>query len=117
MMQQTLFDPAPRPPAEPHAPYVAGSETSKQAAAAIGPRLSELQRQVLHYVRGQGERGATDEEIQLVTGMRPDTARARRCELRDKGLLIDSGKRRSTTSGRAAVVWVVKDQDEPFYEE
>ncbi len=79
--------------------------TRRQAAEQIRRVAGDLQRQVLAFIAGRGPRGATDEELSEALAMKLDTARARRCELRDLHLVVDSGRRRSTASGRAAVVW------------
>ena len=112
MIQQALFDAGIRPPPaeEPRAPFVADSETSRQAALAIGPRLSALQAKVLRFITNRGDYGATDEEVALSLNMRGDTARARRCELRDASLVVKSDKRRPTTSGQSAAVWIAVDE-------
>lgn len=75
------------------------------AARTIAPHTERLRDQVLLYL--QSRDGATDEETAIALGMRLDTARARRCELRDAGLVRDSGHRRKTTSGHDATVWAV----------
>lgn len=92
--------PVGQPPAQLH------SSTSRQAASAIAPHTGKLAGQVLDYIRGCGERGATDPEIAAGLQMLSDTARARRCELTDRGLVRDSGRKRPTAHGRAAAVWV-----------
>jgi len=108
MIQRSLFDPGPPVP-EPRAPFVRGSQTSREAAREIGPHLNALELVVLEFIRDRGDYGATDEELQGETGLRPDTSRARRVELRDRALVRDSGQRRLTDSGRQAVVWVAND--------
>ena len=95
----TLFD---DPPAQHH------SETSVAAAEQIKPKAETLRARVLYYLRCCGERGATDEEIQLALGMGGSTQRPRRTELQSAGLIVDSGRKRETVSKRAAVVWVAK---------
>ena len=89
------------------APRAARSPTSAAAADTIGPHLQQLQARVMDFIQNCGDQGATDEEIQQGLAMRPDTARARRCELRDARLVFDSGKTRETTAGRSATVWIV----------
>ncbi len=101
--------PAGRSPPPEAAPAVRGSDTSEAAAEAVAPRTGKLRELVLYYIRRQGPRGATDPEIAEGLGMLSDTARARRCELRDRGLIVDSGERRDTPRGRSAVVWVARD--------
>lgn len=87
------------PPAQP-------VDTSLAAAERIAPAQGTLQRRVLDYIAGQGERGATDEEVQNALGMNPSTQRPRRVELADAGYIVDSGATRPTASGRQAVVWM-----------
>ncbi len=98
--QLGLLDWAPPP----SAPHVAGSDTSRDAARAIRPALGDLQARVLECLRTRG--GLTDEQIQDALGMAPSTQRPRRVELERAGYARDSGERRSTRSGRRAVVWV-----------
>ena len=82
------------------------AETRREAGRSIDAHLQRLQAAVLGFVEERGPRGATDEEIRLGLELSGDTARARRCELRDAGLIVDSGRRRKTRTGRRAVVWV-----------
>jgi hypothetical protein len=76
------------------------------ARRSIAPLLSHLQREVLGLITARGPRGATDDEIAVALDLQLDTARARRCELRDAGAVVDSGLRRKTRTGRLATVWV-----------
>jgi len=110
--QQTLFDQP--PPSKPvTAPYIPGSDTSRLAAEAVTPKAGRLQRLVYDFIRECGVWGATDPEIAAALAMQPDTARARRCELRDGGYIGDSGDRRLSPAGRAATVWVTTDKPFP----
>ncbi len=108
-MQRTLFNVTPPPPDPPHS----GPETSRAAADAIKPHAGLLRERVYRFIAGRGPHGATDPEAAAVLGLQPDTARARRVELRDAGCLVDSGQRRMTPSGRAATVWVATDKPYP----
>ena len=104
--RQTDRPPPAKPPA---APFVRGSDTSEAAARDIGPKLGRLQTLVLQYIRQQGRRGATDPEIAEALELLSDTARARRTELRDRGLIRDAGDRRPTPRGKPATVWIALD--------
>jgi hypothetical protein len=104
MIERTLFDCVAE--AEPEPPCQRHSVTSREAADAIKPDASELRRRVLAYLRGRGEDGATDEEMQTGIPMVPNTQRPRRVELVEMGSVVDSGRKRRTRSGRNAVVWV-----------
>lgn len=90
----------------PNEPGYVNRDTSEAAAASIIMKLGELQTEVFTFIRALGFVGATDEEIQRGLNMRPNTARPRRRELEMKGLVFDSGRRRITSSGRDAIVWV-----------
>jgi hypothetical protein len=85
------------------APHVADSATSAAAAKSIDP--TSMAAQVLEFIRGRVD-GATDDEVERNLEMRHQTASARRRELVIKGLLVDSGRTRNTSSGRKATVWV-----------
>lgn len=82
-------------------------ETSKLAAESMRDSASTLRAKVFAFITGQGEAGATDEQIQLALDMNPSTERPRRVELVRAGSVRDSGDRRKTASGRAAIVWEV----------
>lgn len=91
-----------------HAPYQRHSKTSVDAANAIGPRLGQLQSEVLNFIRQAGVHGATDEEIQEGLTLNPSTQRPRRIELMYLGLIYNSSITRRTRSGRNATVWRYK---------
>lgn len=91
-------------------PHVRHSPTSEAAAEAIAPKVNAMQRQILSLVR-QHSQGLTRDEIELITGLKHQTATARVRELMLNGLLetkIDqsTGKsyRRPTRSGKQAEV-------------
>jgi len=89
------------------APTRPGPGGTRQAAArSIFHRAGRLRAAVYRFIREQEERGATDLEIQSALGMDGSTQRPRRRELQTAGVIVDSGKTRTTPSGRAAVVWV-----------
>ena len=84
------------------------SETGREAAAAIAPKLGRLQRLVRELVAARGEQGITPEEAADVTGQDRVSLQPRFSELKAKGTIVDSGKRRLNPSSRKrAVVWVL----------
>jgi hypothetical protein len=83
------------------------ADARAESAAAIAAVSGEMRNEVLTFIRQAGHAGRTDEEVSLQLEMKLDTARARRCELRDAGLVKDSGRRRPTQAGRNAVVWIL----------
>ena len=105
--------PGARPPSPPptfplggEAPAQRHSETSTAAGAEIDRHLPRLQALVLRFVLACAERGATDSEIAAGTRLSSETSRPRRVELVNLGRVVDSGRRRSTPSGRSATVWL-----------
>jgi hypothetical protein len=80
--------------------------TSHQAAASISSeRLRESQAHVLDTLRLDGP--LTDERlVDLIAPMQsPSGVRTRRAELVALGLVVDSGRRERTQSGRSSIVW------------
>ena len=88
------------------APYVPGSDTSYDAAKSIEEHLPHLERLVRLKIQEAGAAGRTDDEIEEMTGLRHQSASARRRGLVLKNLIVDSGTRRKTRSGRFAAVWI-----------
>ena len=95
----------PRPVGVPHN----GTETSREAGERIAPVASAQAARVLVYIAGQGDDGATDHEVQTALGMTGDSERPRRWSLQRAGLIRDSGQRRKSPAGRAAIVWIATD--------
>lgn len=83
-----------------------GPDTMHQAAADIAPHTPTLRSRVLRVIESAGMFGQTDDEIEEITGLRHQTASARRRELAKAGAIVDSGMRRKTRSGRSAIVWI-----------
>jgi hypothetical protein len=87
-------------------PYQPHSAPSRDAAESMRPTAETGRALVLALLTGKLG-GLTDEEIQRMLRMNPSTERPRRCELVAAGKVRDSGRRRATISGRAAVIWEV----------
>lgn len=90
------------PPSHHNAP----AGTSHVAARHIAGKARSLRAQVLAFLRGRGEIGATDQEAQEVLGLPSNTQIPRRWELVKAGKVAASGRRRDTRSGCPATVWV-----------
>lgn len=86
-------------------PYQRHSDTSREAALMAEPHRDTDLARVLLVIRAACVDGVTDEEIVERARMAGNTVRPRRVELVQRGLVIDSGVRRPTRSGRKAVVW------------
>lgn len=91
-----------RPPAR----HTAPPGTSDLAARRIAAHAGSLRALVLLHITTCGEHGATDDEGEIALDIRPQTYTPRRRELVRLGLVVDSGKRRPTLTGRPAAVWV-----------
>ena len=87
------------------AAYQAHSDTSTEAAADISPHVGRLEAIVLEAI--QNSNGLTDEEGQERLNLSGNTYRPRRSSLADKGLVRDSGDRRTNSSGRKAASWSI----------
>lgn len=104
MTQQLSFDLAPRT-----VPYQRNSSTSKAAALRAEPLASTKRGELLAFLRGREAKGATDEEMQCLVPMNPNTQRPRRVELVQGAWIVNSGRTRKTLGGDDAVVWVASE--------
>ncbi len=103
---KTTNTPSLFPPAHHNAP----AGTSEVAARGIAPRTPNDRKRVLALIRKRGALGLTDDEGERVLKMRASSYTPRRGELVSQGLIVDSGRRRPTESGRPAAVWVAVEQ-------
>jgi hypothetical protein len=78
-------------------------------AAGDAANLTEGQRKVLLALAGAGSRGLLDHDHERLNGLIPTSAGKRRLELMQHGLVVDSGHRRATSTGTAAIVWVLSE--------
>lgn len=83
--------------------------TSFQAAIAVTPEKAQRIYNQLMYFYQQSD-GLTDDEMlerfkEFNLAHSPSGLRARRSELRDKGWVRDSGKKRPSNSGHSSIVW------------
>jgi hypothetical protein len=84
---------------------VSVAETRREAFESIDP--SHLRTKVLDSIRASGRAGRTCDEVEEMLAMSHQTASARVNELAKLALIVDSGRKRKTRSGRGATVWVV----------
>lgn len=82
-------------------------DDTRAAARPTESQAAGDRQRVLDLLIGRGAEGATDQEAAEVLGIPQDTARARRVELRDKGLVADSGRRRPSSTGHGMRVWMI----------
>ena len=81
--------------------------TSAAAAGQIAGHAPTQRALMLRILRERGRAGVTDQELQTVAGLPSNSEGPRRWELERHGVVVDSGQRRRTRSGRFAIVWVV----------
>lgn len=98
--------------AYPDAPGHRGVETSVIAADALQPKLGRLQRMADHAIREAGERGLTADELAARLKLDRWSIQPRTSELRHKGMILDSGRRRPNVTGKPAIVWIAAPQPE-----
>ena len=89
-------------------PFQGHSPTSRAAANEIASGSQSYKMRVLSFIATAGNRGCTDEEIQIALEMNPSTQRPRRVDLVRDGAVEDSGRQRKTRPGRNATVWNIK---------
>ena len=95
-------------------PFVAGSETSREAAESIRDLVAPLEARCFEmiclFTRDRGD-GMTDKELEVAMILSHESASARRRGLVKKGLVRDSGAKKKNRSGRRAVLWVPGNQE------
>jgi hypothetical protein len=93
-------------PDYPDAPGFKWTDTSREAAEALAPKLGRLQRLALDAIRAHGARGLTADELADALSLDRYSIQPRTSELRRKGDIVDSGLRRLNASRKRAIVWV-----------
>lgn len=83
-------------------------DTSVAAADTLAPKLGRLQLMAQTAIRAAGARGLTADELAAHLDMDRWSIQPRTSELKRKGLIADSGKRRSNATGKMAIVWIVR---------
>lgn len=82
--------------------------TSHEAAQRVA-RTAATDRALVLRIHQQWTSGLTDFELADLAGRQQTSLGKRRGELRDAGLIRDSGHKRPAPSGSPAVVWVITD--------
>lgn len=86
---------------------------AKDYAQGLRATRSKMRSLVFAFLVGRGAVGATDQEMQHGLGLHANSQAPRRVELVQAGVVKNSGRRRSTTSGHSAIVWVVRPDEKP----
>jgi hypothetical protein len=92
----------------PEAPGHRGVDTSVDAACSMEISVKHLQRIALRAIRAAGSRGLTTHELAATVNIHRDSIQPRTSELRERGLIRDSGGRRQNVTGKYAIVWVAE---------
>jgi len=79
-------------------------DTSHEAARDAAPTAQTNRALALRILRDYPG-GLTDFELAEITGLQQTSIGKRRGELRDAGLVYDTGRRRPSPSGSRAIVW------------
>ncbi|MFO1003301.1 MAG: hypothetical protein U0936_23450 [Planctomycetaceae bacterium] len=87
-------------------PYHNGSQPSRAAAESARRFVRSQASRVLDFIAKQGERGATDKEIQTGLGMDGNSQRPRRVWLREQGFIQAKGHPEDITIRDGSTVWV-----------
>lgn len=85
-------------------PFVAGSDTSEDAANSVASITYTLRRKAFEAIDSCRD-GATCDELEVLLYQRHQTISARLRELCLRNLIYDTGVRRMTRSGRSARVY------------
>ena len=91
------------------APFIQGRDpsTSREAAESMTPEKKAIQyAKLLKALRVAGPLGGTREELEHQTGILGNSIRPRLVELQDKGLVMQTTRRRKTLKGKDAFVLV-----------
>jgi hypothetical protein len=103
--------PAPDRPKQPDAKDITGPShrrtdpVTSRLAAKTARGHAETNRALALEVLRSHPGGLTDFELAEITGFQQTSIGKRRGELRDAGLVVNSGRRRRTPSGSEAIVW------------
>lgn len=90
----------------PDAPGHRNVDTSVAAASDLAPNLGRLQRMAQAAIRDAGPIGLTADELAARLEMDRWSIQPRTSELRRKGLIRDSGRRRPNATKKLAIVWI-----------
>ncbi len=101
-----LFAGMNRPPVDRNVTRTGPQETSQEAARRALGRTGSQRRAIYEEIRSRGTDGLTCDEICVILQLLVQSATPAINTLARDGWLEDSGLRRNTRSGNAAIVWV-----------
>lgn len=86
-------------------------ETSRLAAEVAGRTAKTLRADVFRFIKSTGEEGATANEVHLHFNLDKNSTSPRITELKQAGLIEDSGRRRASFGCGKSVIWIAKKQN------
>lgn len=92
-------------------PHQRQSETSVLAAREVAHKFGARQRQHLAFYREAGDKGLTDDEVQIKAQQTSSQQVSVRGKLAEKGYLRQAGVQRKTRCDRWAEVWIIVDKE------
>ena len=85
-------------------------DTSKATEQKMLPRIGTYAELAYNHIRASKE-GLTDYDLEALTGRTHQSVSAtRKLSLVDRGLVVDSGRRRLNQYGNLAIVWIDKER-------
>lgn len=86
------------------------TDTSREAAESMEGSAAYLRKKTYQAICCAGDKGLTADEAAAKIGETPLSIRPRVTELKQRGYIVDSGKRRQNKSGRKAAVFIKGDK-------
>jgi predicted transcriptional regulator len=84
-------------------------DTSRAAWRSFVPVSAVLDRLIMEALTNAGDGGLTDLQIEETIGRKHQAVSANRRHLVERGLVVDSGRRRLLPTNRNAIVWIIKE--------
>jgi DNA-binding IclR family transcriptional regulator len=88
------------------------TDTSHAAAVDMAGKVITLRAQVLEVLRRHPD-GLDSEQIAQLLGREYGSIQPRTAELRNDGLIVDSGRRHESRFGKRIIVWRHRDHQKP----
>ena len=86
-------------------------DTSKEAAKIAGRTAHTLRANVHGFIKSRGELGATANEVHLHFNLDKNSTSPRITELKQAGVIVDSGERRAGEGCGKSIVWKVRNNE------
>ena len=84
-------------------------DTSRKAANRVSEKVVRLRREVITVIKEAGSRGLTAAEVATLLGKDKNSTSPRITELKNYGMIRDSGWRRPTPPVGSSIIWLYGD--------